>query len=340
MRRLRSICVVVAGAMTAVVGLSTTAQSAPSSGNVSHAISAAQANAALQYWTAARMATARVADAAAPTTLPPPARIAPPATGPAVTVPPVAGQLGADPIQPLASGVARPYRNLPDRLNGKVFFTDVNGSTFVCSGTVVNSQNQDLVDTAGHCVSNGSGSFHSNWIFVPGYSSQCSGCADAPFGVWSARSLATRTDWHVSADLKVDLGYGVLNMLSGSHIVASLGGQGSAFNQSRTQAWRDYGYPQAAPFNGYDQFLCRSGRLADDDPAPGQAGPLTIRIRCNMTGGSSGGGWLIQVSRGLGFVNSHNSYRYVGGPLTNPGHMYGPFFGDEALALFQFAQSM
>src|SRR4051794_31271873 len=69
-----------------------------------------------------------------------------------------------------ARAVPRPYTNVPDRLNGKVFFT-IGGSPFVCSGTVVNSRNRDMVDTAGHCVSDGAGNFYENWVFVPAYSS-------------------------------------------------------------------------------------------------------------------------------------------------------------------------
>ena len=175
-----------------------------------------------------------------------------------------------------------------------------------------------MIDTAGHCVSDGAGHFHTNWIFVPAYSSAASGCLTTagcfPYGKWTARRLATTTEWHNFSNLKQDYGYAVLNTLGGQHIVNRLGGQGSRFNQSRTQTFRAYGYPQAAPFNGFDQKVCVSNRLANDNPSA-RPGPLTMKISCNMTGGSSGGGWLIAMATsGLGYVNSHNSYGYVGQP--------------------------
>jgi V8-like Glu-specific endopeptidase len=233
-----------------------------------------------------------------------------------------------------ASGVGRPYTNAPDRMNVKIFFS-MGGGNYVCSGTVVNSATRRMVSTAGHCVSDGAGRFHSNVIVVPGYSSQCNGCGDAPFGRWSARYLTTTTEWHSYSNLKQDLGYIITNDRNGVRIVNKLGGQGSSFNAARSQQFRAYGYPQAPPFNGFNQNVCPSRRLADDNPTT-QPGPLTIRISCNMTGGSSGGGWLINQDRGLGWVNGINSYQYIGGPKENSNHMYGPYFGNAALQLFNF----
>jgi hypothetical protein len=343
----------IAGALTAGLALamiSAPAQAAPAPPppNVASAtISALTAEAAADYWTPERMASAKSLDLPVPTSQAVQPVAADATVGAPVTVKPTAGSIPASttPEPRAATSVPRPYTNLPDRLNGKVFFSD-GLSNFVCSGTVVNSTNKDLVDTAGHCVSNGAGRFYSNWIFVPGYSSSATGCTTTagcnPYGRWTARTLATTTQWHNLSNFKQDYGYAVLNVRSGQHIVNRIGGQGSKFNQSRTQTFRSYGYPQAAPFNGFDQKLCVSSRLANDNPNPALPGPLTMRISCNMTGGSSGGGWLIGLSTttGLGYVNSHNSYKYVGGPLANPNHMYGPFYGNEALSLFNFAQAL
>jgi hypothetical protein len=348
----RSLAAVLAGAVAlAFVAVPAQAQAAaaPPANVVSSApmqLQAAQVSG--DYWTAAKMAAAKSADAPNPTTLKS-SKVATtsaaetaPETKP-VTINPTAGTIAAPAsTTALTTGiVARPFNNLPDRLNGKVFFSD-GSKNFVCSGTVVNSLNKDMVDTAGHCVSNGAGRFYTNWIFVPGYSSSATGCTTTagcfPYGKWTARQLITKAEWHTFANLKQDLGYAVLNTLGGKHIVNVLGGQGTQFNQSRTQTWNDFGYPQAAPYNGFDQQLCISGRLADDNPST-RPGPLTVRISCNMTAGSSGGGWLINLPRtGLGFVNSHNSYKYAGTSLANTSVMYGPYYGSEALSLFNAAQ--
>jgi hypothetical protein len=318
---------------------------APAENVSSPTASTAEAQAATAYWTPARMAAAKPLDVK-PTQRTPAAAVAPETAGPPASVPPAAGSVppGSAPApsgpQPLAATmVPRPYTTLPARLNGKLFFTQ-NGANYVCSGTVVNGTNKDMVDTAGHCVSDGHGHFNSpvaNTIFVPAYSSAGTGCVPNcyPYGIWTARTLTTTTEWHVNSNLKQDYGYVVLNTLNGNHIVNLLGGQGTAFNFSRSQTFNAYGYPAAAPFNGYDQKLCVSGRLGDDNPSPSRPGPLTIRINCDMTGGSSGGGWLIGLSGGLGYVNSHNSYRY-----SNPNDLYGPYYGNEVLSLFNFAQSI
>jgi hypothetical protein len=346
----RSVAAVLAGAVTfalvAVPAEAAAAATAPDNVASSAPIEMQTARVAEDYWTAAKMASAKSADAptsslqAAPVGT---ASAAPSAGSAPVTVNGTVGTVAAPANStPLAKGsIARPYNNLPDRLNGKVFFSD-GGTNYVCSGTVVNSLNKDMVDTAGHCVSNGAGRFFSNWIFVPGYSSGATGCTTSagcfPYGIWTARQLTTRSEWHFYSNLKQDLGYAVLNKLGGKHIANLLGGQGTKFNVSRTQTWNDFGYPQASPYNGFDQKLCISGRLADDNPSY-RSGPLTVRISCNMTGGSSGGGWLINpASNGLGFVNSHNSYRYIGGPLASASTMYGPYYGSEALSLFNSAQ--
>jgi hypothetical protein len=315
---------------------------ARSGGNVaSHAVNKSFARAAAKatrhYWTPQRMANAtpynprpqgKSGGAAATTT----------STGRKVSVAPTAGALGIPSgIEPAsASAVPRPYTNLPDRLNVKIFFTKFSGGNFVCSGTIVNSTTKRMVNTAGHCVADGEAShrFHHNFLVVPAYSSSTNG--SAPYGKYTARTVTTRTEWLNFGNFKQDLGYIITNDMNGVRIVNRLGGQGSTFNAARNQQWRAYGYPQAAPFNGFSQFVCPSGRLADDNPST-RSGPLTIRISCNMTGGASGGGWLINLSSaGLGNTNGLNSYKYG----NQPNFMYGPYFGSEALSLFNHAVSL
>jgi hypothetical protein len=300
-------------------------------------ISSATAGDALAYWTPERMAGARPYDVRPPARGGGSMREVSAAPGKALSVPPTAGSLGGNEAVPsAATTVARPYTDLPDRLNVKIFFTQAGGGNFVCSGTIVNSTTKRMIATAGHCVSDGQGHFHRNVVVVPGFASACDGCNDAPFGRWSARTLTVTDEWHNLSNFKQDVGYVVVNDLAGQRIVRRLGGQGVRFNVTRAQRFRSYGYPAATPFNGFNQFVCPSSRLADDNPGTGR-GQLTIRISCNMTGGSSGGGWIVnESSNGLGFVNSVNSYKYVSGPKANVNHMYGPYFGNEALNLYDF----
>lgn len=303
-------------------------------------VHASAARSAVGYWTRQRMANAQPYDrsprAAAAITGTAPIAKAP--TASATSVPPTAGALSAQSAVRAATGLARPYTNAPDRLNARLFFTH-GGINYVCSGTLVNSASKRMVSTAGHCVSNGAGRWHDNMLVVPGYSSQCGSCGDAPYGVWSARTVTTQTQWHRSANIKHDVGFVVTRSRDGQRIVDALGGQGIRFNVARSQQFRAYGYPAAAPFSGFDQYACPSTRLADDNPTT-QQGPSTIRIGCAMTGGASGGGWVIRQSGGLGFLNGINSYKYVAGPKENANHMYGPYFGTAARSLYRYTASL
>jgi hypothetical protein len=125
----------------------------------------------------------------------------------------------------------------------------------------------------------------------------------------------------------------VLNTLSGRHVVSYLGGQGIRWNYPRNQSYSAFGYPQASPFNGLYQYRCNSGVTSDDNP--GGSGPTAHGILCNMTGGSSGGGWLINLSGGLGYVNGHNDYKYN----SDPGHMFSPYYGNEAATVYNTASA-
>jgi hypothetical protein len=210
------------------------------------------------------------------------------------------------------------------RTYGKVFFTDAtDGLNYVCSATVVNSIHKNTVWTAGHCVHHGpGGTFHQNWQFVPAFKDGI-----GPFGAWAAERLATRTDWINNEDFSEDLGAVVVAPRDGHEIVEVLGGQGIAFNQPPTYFVKDFGYPQAPPFDGRKLIGCN-----------GTATPAkldifnVIGLPCDMTGGSSGGGWLRDVYRGLGYLNGHNDFKVT----DLPGVMFSPYYGDAVRSLYNF----
>ena len=65
------------------------------------------------------------------------------------------------------------------------------------------------------------------------------------------------------------------------------------------------------------------------------ASPPTIAIGCDMTGGSSGGGWIVNMKDGLGTLVSVNSYGY----FSQPDAMYGPYQGNAAEKLYEQAST-
>jgi V8-like Glu-specific endopeptidase len=224
----------------------------------------------------------------------------------------------------VAVKVPKPYRNLPDRTNGKLLFR-VGGSAYACSATAVNSPNKSLVWTAGHCVSDGAGHFHNSWIFVPAYSSGANG--STPYGKWRWSRVATTGQWHNRGNLSFDVAALVVEPRNGRRLVRRVGGQGIAFNRSAAGSYSAFGYPAAYPFNGYLQWRCNS-RLKGRDTRMSR--PYPMRITCDMTGGSSGGGWLRGIRNGVGTLLSVVSY----GPPWPSSQTYGPYHGPAAKKLY------
>ena len=114
----------------------------------------------------------------------------------------------------------------------------------------------------------------------------------------------------------------------------TIGTRPIAFGQSPVGARLvSYGYPAAGKFNGSQQYGCASPFRRWD------VSPLLdpMQISCDMTGGSSGGGWILDSnSNGIGDAGeslvSVNSYGYASEKTT----MYGPYMaaGDQGQALY------
>ena len=291
---------------------------------------------ARRYWTPARMANARPARVAKPRSSQAESWTTGASSGrrPIVRFPgasgrsnPVTRSSTEEPVLLHADSTSRPYTDLPDRTNGKVFFTR-RGYQYVCSGTAVNSPNKSVVWTAGHCVEKGrNGDFHNNWVFIPGYGSSSNRMR--PYGTWPARALWTTGGWAKRSNLHKDVGAAIVRRVDDLRLVDRVGGQGIEFNGRRDRHYRSFGYPAVDQFDGRTQWRCDSRYLGSDNP-PGN-GPRTMKIHCNMTGGSSGGAWLTGVgSDGLGVVRSVNSYGYD----SQPDKMYGPYLGGAAQDLY------
>ena len=220
-----------------------------------------------------------------------------------------------------------------NRKNGKVFFT-IDGSNYVCSGTAVDaSAGVNLVWTAGHCVTDGPGHDATNFMFVPGYYN-----GQEPNGRWAFTTLDSTRGWEAQgADrFRYDVGAArVTNTTNASATFAgTIGTRPVAFGQDPTgKRLVSYGYPAAGKFNGQQQYVCASPFRRWDDIA--LLDPM--QISCDMTGGSSGGGWMLDVNgNSVGDAGeplvSVNSYGYSSEKTT----MYGPYMPvrSEAQALY------
>lgn len=208
----------------------------------------------------------------------------------------------------------------------------------VCSATVVPSATGMVAMTAGHCLmSPENGLAILDGAFVPGYL----GNDQNPYGFWPLEYLYVTQEWaestsNPSDSSKPDARYDVaaFSVMQYPYANGSLqevvGARGIAFNIGQGQSFQSYGYPAADPFDGEKMISCNSDpALIDPDyPAP----PFPNGMGCDMTGGSSGGGWVIEEQ----YLNSVVSYALK----ARPEMQFGPYFGNVALELFETASGL
>ncbi|MBO8189051.1 trypsin-like serine peptidase [Streptomyces spirodelae] len=259
----------------------------------------------------------------------------------------------AEPRPVKAEAVKTPYtRNAAPA--GKVFMDTPEGP-MVCSGTVVKDPRHpgksNLVATAGHCVHSGrSGGWLRNITFIPAFNDKGRSMPAvnsappqevAPYGEWWVKWAQTSNYW-IQKGAKSGGGgsqqdFAVLRVepvnKSGKSLEETVGNAVKvnfrAPSSSRIRGVSNYGYPAAAPFDGARMYSCtdRPGALTID---PSQ--PALYRIGCTMTGGSSGGAWLIKGKGGKPELISVNSI----GPHPAT-WLAGPRLGPTAKAVFDAA---
>jgi hypothetical protein len=304
-------------AVVAVAGALVTVPAAPAGADVP----------ADPYWTDERMASAKPYDVVDPDL---PAGVADPGPdGPAVSVPPATAAVPAQ-----RAGTRRPSFTWagpatapPATTSGRVFFVPTSGPfqgrPMTCSGSAVNSEGKSMVVTAGHCVHDGAGgSWHSHWVFVPGYRSGA-----RPFGTWSARILDTTGGWFFRSDFRSDFGIAIVNSTKlGLRLVDVVGGQGFAWNQPWPQFYWEFAYPVEPPYTGATLEVCANPSW--NDPLSPLGGILGQD--CDLTGGASGGPRLMLFDGTFGYLNSVDSF----GRSWLPGRVYGPYFDSEEGGLY------
>ncbi|WP_247829064.1 trypsin-like serine peptidase [Arthrobacter antioxidans] len=276
---------------------------------VSHVQSEGQA-ALDAYWTADRMKSAKPANT-----------INSGWAAEGRSVMPKAGQesVAKAPKAPVAETRATARSTVP-RI-GKVFFTQ-GGQNYVCSGNSVQSGNQSVVATAGHCTYDLYTGWVTNFVFVPAYNNGA-----APYGKFTARSLHPTSEWAARNDISYDGAFAVMNTLNGRTLAATVGASSIGFNMARGLTYSAYGYPEASPFTGERLYSC-IGKASVDRIG----GTQSQGIPCNMTGGSSGGPWFVG-SGPTGTQNSVNSFGYT----TQSNVMYGPYFGSSIQSAYATA---
>lgn len=235
---------------------------------------------------------------------------------------------------------------------GKAFF-ELGGGLYVCSGNAVDDVQDgvtvtNMVVTAGHCVNDGDTEFVTNFLFIPEYDASRPRTSGQPHGTFAATRLYTTAEWAAQGADRFDYDVGVALVGPNEHgvqLTTALGDSsdiGFVNGDPDDRAGIDYtidthsfGYPQARPYDGTKLIACWGSTTADTT-----GGSSDYRLRCNMTGGSSGGPWLLDataVDPADPIDNSDvsdvqvsvNSFGYRG----EKNAMYGPVFGATVVAL-------
>lgn len=223
---------------------------------------------------------------------------------------------------------------------GKILFT-MGENDYVCSGSVVDDgqtvEGESIVLTAGHCVYDEVELFATNFLFMPDFDASTNGntrdCAATLYGCWTATSLVTTLAWS-NGDFDDDYGFAV--MTDGGTKYSSLedtvGAQEIAFNQGHPMNVHAFGYPHASPYDGTVLTYCSGTDVSDP------YGATTFGLKCDMTGGSSGGPWFMGFDEdtGVGQITSLNSYKYSRGKYSS--YMFGPYFDEYTRATFEAAK--
>lgn len=226
-----------------------------------------------------------------------------------------------------------------------------------CTAEVVQSANQDVLLTAGHCLDSGSRA-HDEVTFAPGYygalcpvsgttagavASDAFLCGTAPYGLWHERDAILNSGYVYQGQQGLDYGFVLLKTQFGTHIQLAVGGMALTFcpgqsfplhptcdaGSGATQAWTAYGQPD--PSVGLQS--CGPGSVGTVTLS--QTGPDSLSLSpCTvLTGGASGGPW-INSANAIGAVN-----KSVCAPSKcSGGELAGTYLGNEAKAGYDIAQ--
>ena len=200
------------------------------------------------------------------------------------------------------NGTAHPTNNLyPYSPSGKLFF-NIGSSTFVCSASLIK---RGVVVTAAHCVARyGARQFYSNWRFVPGHRNGVGNTPPSP-GIWTVSQAWVPTAYFAGAAgqcaatapgvvCKDDVA--VLELTRKTTIPNFPGTLTGWYGYG----WNRFGFTSAGLTHitqtGYPVGLDSGQFMQRNDSQGFVAGSSLVNntiIGSLMTGGSSGGPWVL-----------------------------------------------
>lgn len=202
---------------------------------------------------------------------------------------------------------------------GKLYFNTPGGGSSYCTANVASGN--DIIVTAAHCVYSRGQGWNSNFVFVP---------ADrygvAPYDTYGWSAATVPGNWISVGGRRWDVGLIRLSNgnASGLPVTDWVGWLGRSWNQPYVLHLHSVGY--ASNFSTQYTNICAAQSFFSGDE-----GTNVLVKGCDMTYGSSGGGWLLHYSP---YTHSGN---YVNGVVSGPhigafGTTYvGPRFASDNL---------
>ncbi len=190
----------------------------------------------------------------------------------------------------------RTSKEYPFSASGKLYF-NIGTSTFVCSASLIKP---GIIVTAAHCVAGyGTSTFYRNWVYVPALTDRFT--PNAPYGIYGVTGAAVMTSWINGTDgcnvvCPNDVAVLVAAPLNGKYPGARTG--------FLAYGWNNFGFTSFAGLNateitqlGYPVGLSKGLNMMRTDSLGYTITDAewfnNIQIGSRMTGGSSGGPWII-----------------------------------------------
>ncbi len=184
---------------------------------------------------------------------------------------------------------------------GKLYFVTPSGASSYCTANVISQRN--IIVTAAHCLYTRGQGWHRDFRFVP---------ADrfgvAPYGVYGWQSAGIMTNWITIGGRRWDVGMIRLsnNLSTGIPVTSYVGWLGRTWHQPYIMNLHSVGY--ASNLSTQYTHICTAESF--------NGGLDVLAKGCDMTYGSSGGGWLLRYhpySNTQNIVTGVTSGPYPGG---------------------------
>jgi len=191
------------------------------------------------------------------------------------------------------------WQSAPWNKIGKLYFTTPTGANSYCTANVISQRN--ILVTAAHCIYTRGRGFNRNFRFVP-----ADRFGAAPYGVYGWQSAAVMTNWVNLGGRRWDVGMIRLgnNTSTGIPVTSYVGWLGRTWNQPYVMNLHSVGY--ASNLSTQFTHICTAESF--------NGGLDVLAKGCDMTFGSSGGGWLLRYHP----YSSSGAHNLVTGVVSGP----------------------